>query len=52
MVNDLDSFKVPDVNRYRIDSIKKYRKGQETDFRIKQRAREADSLKALNKQSN
>jgi hypothetical protein len=47
MVNDLDSFKVADINSYRTDSIKRYQKGQETELRIKQLEREADSLKAL-----
>ena len=52
MVNDLDSFKVADINSYRTDSIERYLKGQETELRIKQLEREADSLKALKKQSN
>jgi hypothetical protein len=52
MVNDLDSFKVADVNSYRADSIERYQKGQETELRIKQLESEADSLKALKNQSN
>jgi hypothetical protein len=51
MVNDLDSFKVVDINTYRTDSIKRYQKGQATELRIKQLESEADSLKALKKQS-
>ncbi len=51
MVNDLDSFKVADINSYRTDSIERYQKGQETELRIKQLEREADSLKALKNQS-
>jgi hypothetical protein len=51
MVNDLDSFKVSNINSYRTDSIERYQKGQETELRIKQLEREADSLKALKKQS-
>ena len=47
MVNDLDSFKVADVNSYRTDSIERYQKGQETELRIKQLESEADSLKSL-----
>jgi hypothetical protein len=49
MVNDLDSFKVSNINTYRTDSIERYQKGQETELRIKQLEREADSLKALKK---
>jgi hypothetical protein len=52
MINDLDSFKVADINSYRTDSIKRYQKGQETELRIKQLEREADSLKALKNQPN
>jgi hypothetical protein len=52
MVNDLDSFKVSNINSYRTDSIERYQKGQETELRIKQLEREADSLKALKNQSN
>ncbi|HEY5326880.1 MAG TPA: hypothetical protein VIJ27_07760 [Mucilaginibacter sp.] len=52
MVNDLDSFKVSSINSYRTDSIERYQKGQETELRIKQLEREADSLKALKNQSN
>ncbi|MGF7080811.1 hypothetical protein [Mucilaginibacter sp. UYCu711] len=52
MVNDLDSFKVSRINSYRTDSIERYQKGQETELRIKQLEREADSLKSLKKQSN
>jgi hypothetical protein len=52
MVNDLDSFKVSNINSYRTDSIERYLKGQETELRIEQLEREADSLKALKKQSN
>jgi hypothetical protein len=52
MVNDLDSFKVSNINSYRTDSIERYLKGQETELRIKQLEREADSLKSLKKQSN
>ena len=52
MVNDLDSFKVSNINSYRTDSIEKYLKGQETELRIKQLEREADSLKALKNQTN
>jgi hypothetical protein len=52
MVNDLDSFKVADVNSYRTDSIERYLKGQETELCIKQLEREADSLKALKNQPN
>ena len=52
MVNDLDSFKVSSINRYRTDSIERYQKGQETELRIKQLESEADSLKALKNQSN
>jgi hypothetical protein len=52
MVNDLDSFKVADINSYRTDSIERYQKGQETELRIRQLEREADSLKALKNQSN
>ena len=52
MVNDLDSFKVSNINTYRTDSIERYQKGQETELRIKQLEREADSLKALKNQSN
>jgi hypothetical protein len=52
IVNDLDSFKVSNINSYRTDSIERYLKGQETELRIKQLEREADSLKALKKQSN
>jgi len=51
MVNDLDSFKVADINNYRTDSIERYQKGQETELRIKQLEREADSLKASTSQS-
>jgi hypothetical protein len=49
MVNDLDSFKVADINSYRTDSIERYLKGRATELRIKQLEREADSLKALQK---
>jgi hypothetical protein len=49
MINDLDSFKVADINSYRTDSIERYQKGQETELRIKQLESEADSLKALRK---
>jgi len=52
MINDLDSFKVADINSYRTDSIERYQKGQATELRIKQLEREADSLKALKIQSN
>jgi hypothetical protein len=52
MVNDLDSFKVADINSYRTDSIERYQKGQVTELRIKQLEREADSLKALKNQPN
>jgi hypothetical protein len=52
MVSDLDSFKVSSINSYRTDSIERFQKGQETELRIKQLEREADSLKALKKQSN
>mgnify|MGYP001552056435 FL=1 len=52
MVNDLDSFKVADINSYRTDSIERYQKEQETELRIKQLEREADSLKALKNQPN
>jgi hypothetical protein len=52
MVNDLDSFKVSSINSYRTDSIERYQKGQETELLIKQLESEADSLKALKKQSN
>jgi len=51
MVNDLDSFKVADINSYRTDSIERYQKGQETELRIKRLEREADSLKASTSQS-
>jgi hypothetical protein len=50
MVNDLDSFKVADINNYRTDSIERYQKEQETELRIKQLESEADSLKALKNQ--
>ncbi|MEO6850251.1 MAG: hypothetical protein ABI166_06455, partial [Mucilaginibacter sp.] len=43
MFNDLDSFKVSNINSYRTDSIARYLKGQETELRIKQLEREADS---------
>jgi hypothetical protein len=49
MVNDLDSFKVADINSYRTDSIERYQKGQATELRIKLLEREADSLKSLRK---
>lgn len=49
MVNDLDSFKLSSINTYRTDSIERYQKGQETELRIKQLEKEADSLKALRK---
>jgi|GEM_PF-5862060 len=49
MINDLDSFKVADINSYRTDSIKRYQKVQETELRIKQLERQADSLKTLKK---
>jgi hypothetical protein len=52
MVNDLDSFKISNINSYRTDSIEMYQKGQETELRIRQLEREADSLKALKNQSN
>jgi hypothetical protein len=52
MVNDLDIFKVSSTNSYRTDSIERYLKGQETELRIKQLEREADSLKALKNQPN
>jgi hypothetical protein len=52
MVNDLDSFKVSNINSYRTDSIERYQKEQQTELRIKQLEREADSLKALKNQSN
>ncbi len=52
MINDLDSFKVADINSYRTDSIERYQKGQETELLIKQLESEADSLKALKKPSN
>jgi hypothetical protein len=52
MVNDLDSFKVSNINSYRTDSIERYQKEQETELRIKQLEREADSLKALKMQAN
>ena len=52
MVNDLDSFKVADINSYRTDSIERYQKGQATELRIKQLEREADSLKALKNKSD
>ncbi len=52
MVNDLDSFKVANINSYRTDSIERYQKGQVTELRIKQLEREADSLKALKNQPN
>ena len=51
MVNNLDSFKVSNINSYRTDSIERYLKGQETELRIKQLEREADSLKASTSQS-
>jgi hypothetical protein len=47
MIKDLDSFKASNINIYRADSIERYQKGQETELRIKQLEREADSLKAL-----
>jgi len=47
MANDLDSFKVADINSFRTDSIERYQKQQATEFRINQLEREADSLKAL-----
>lgn len=49
MVNDLDSFKVSDINSYRTDSIERYQKAAATELRIRQLEREADSLKALKK---
>jgi hypothetical protein len=52
MVNDLDSFKVSSINSYRTDSIERYQKGQETELRIKQLEREADSLKELKNQTH
>jgi len=52
MANDLDSFKVADINSYRTDSIERYQKGQATALRIKQLEREADSLRALKIQTN
>jgi len=50
MVDDLDSFKVADINSYRTDSIERYQKGQATELRIKQLETEADSLKVLKNQ--
>ena len=51
MVNDLDIIKVADFNNYRKDSVEGYQKGVETELRIIQLERKADSLKASTSQS-
>jgi hypothetical protein len=48
MNDELDSFKLPGVNRERSDSINAYEKQQKKEMRIRELQREADSLKTTN----